>query len=104
MFTKQLNPTFTATVDIPVPGATPDPVNFTFNVKTAAAFDALVQAVKTGEKTVADAVREVVGGWTHPAVEFSPDKLDECFQTFPGSPLAIWAKFCQELFEGRRKN
>lgn len=104
MFTKKINPTFPAIVDIPVPGDTPDPVSFTFKVKTAEAFDALVKQVQSGEKTVGQAVHEVVDGWTHPAVEFSPEKLEECFNTFPGSALAIWGKFRQELFEGRRKN
>lgn len=104
MFTKQINPTFTATVEIPVPGNTPDPVSFTFKAKTADAFDALVKEVQSGDKTIADAVREVVAGWTHPAVEFSPERLEECFNRLPGSTLAIWAKYRQELFEGRRKN
>lgn len=104
MFTKQLQPTFPATVDIPVPGNEPDPVEFTFKAKTTEAFDALVKEVQSGKKTIAEAVREIVAGWTHPAVEFSPEKLNECFNLLPGSPLAIWSTYRQQLFEGRRKN
>lgn len=104
MFTKQLNPTFTAPVDIPVPGNTPDTVEFNFKVKTSETFDVLVKEVQSGDKTVKDAVREIVAGWSHPAVEFSAEKLNECFSLLPGSPLAIWKTYCNQLFEGRRKN
>lgn len=104
MFTKKINPTFKATVQIPVPGQDADPVEFTFKAKTTEAFDALLLEISEGKKTLADACREVVDGWTHPAVEFSPEKLTECFSLLPGSPLAIMTTFRRSLFEGRQKN
>lgn len=104
MFTKTINPIFTVTVDIPVPGQAPDPVEFQFHYLDAAAFDALVTEINERKITVMDACHRVVAGWNHPAVAFTPEKLDECFKTFPGSPLAIWTTFRASLFEGKRKN
>lgn len=104
MFVKKLNPTFTATVQIPVPGQGTDPVEFIFKAKTTEAFDALLLEMNKGEKTLVDACREVASGWNHPAVEFSAEKLAECFSLFPGSPLAIMTAYRLALFEGRQKN
>lgn len=104
MFTKKINPTFTETVDIPVPGQEPDPVAFDFFYRTTDQFDALVKEINAGDKPLVDAVREVVAGWSHPAVAFSAEKLNECISTFPGSVPAIWSTFRRGLFEGKRKN
>lgn len=104
MFSKKINPTFTATVPIPVPGQAPDDVDFQFHYRDAKQFDAMLEAINDKTKTVQDVCREIVAGWSHPAVTFSSEKLEECFVSFPGSTLAIWVTYRNALFEGKRKN
>ena len=104
MFKLEVKPVFSADVDIPIPGASPEKVKFDFRHKTRAEFDAMTESIRKEEKTVEDVVREVVVGWTAPGTEFSKEALDSCFQIFPGSPFAIWMSYRSNLIEGRRKN
>lgn len=104
MFRLVASPTFTATVDIPIPGAGAEQVPFVFRHKTRDEVDALVDALKRGQSSVDDIVRDVVVEWKAKDVEFSEENLLQCFQIFPGSALAIWSAYRQALVEGKRKN
>lgn len=104
MFTLQAKPTFPAPVDIPRPGEPPAQINFVFRHKTRDEADALINAMQAGEKSLDELVREVVVEWQVPDLEFSDAALGVCFQTFPGSALAIWTGYRRALVEGGRKN
>lgn len=103
-FKLQANPTFKATVNIPVPGEKAEAVSFTFRHKTRAQFDALIASLASGEAHIDAVVKDVVVEWTHPGVDYSEAALVECLDMFPGSALAIFTAFRESLMEARRKN
>jgi hypothetical protein len=103
-FKLQANPTFKAPVNIPVPGEKAEAVMFTFKHKTRAQFDALITGLASGDEHIDNAVKEVVIEWVYPGVEYSPEALDQCLDMFPGSALAIFAAYRDNLLEARRKN
>lgn len=104
MFKLEADPVFPIDVDIPIPGKKAERIQIDVRHKTRSEFDALVESISAGEKTVEDVVRELVITWTAPGVDYSPEALETCFQLFPGSPLAIYVAYRSSLVEGRRKN
>jgi hypothetical protein len=103
-FKLQANPTFKAQVNIPVPGEKAEPVTFTFKHKTRAQFDAMIAGLASSDVHIDSAVKEVVIEWVYPGVEYSVEALDQCLDMFPGSALAIFSAYRDNLLEARRKN
>jgi len=104
MFKLETKPVFSADVNIPIPGLPPEVVKFDFKHKTGDEFDELAMSIRDDSKSIKDAVREVVVGWSAPGAEFSADTLNTCFDLFPGSPFAIFSAYRTALLEGKRKN
>ena len=104
MFKLEVDPVFSADVDIPVPGKPPERVNFQFKHLSDDEFEAMAKSLRDEVRTIKELVRDIVVGWKAPGVEFDKDALDTCFKLFPGSPLAIFMAYRVALFEGRRKN
>lgn len=104
MFKLEVDPIFTADVSIPVPGKAPEIVPFEFRHRERDAFDALIAAWQSGERTLDDIVREIVAGWKVPNLPFNDDALTRCFQVYPGSAHFIFGGFRKGLLEGGQKN
>ena len=104
MFKLEAKPIFTADVEIPIPGLPSERIKFDFKHKTRTEFDALAKAIRDDQKTVEEAVREIVVGWNAPGTEFTDEALNTCFELFPGSPFALFTAYRSNLIEGRRKN
>ena len=69
MFKLEVDPEFTATVEIPVPGKPSERVKFKFRHKTLDEFETLMDGVSKKESTPQDVVRQFVAGWEAPSVE-----------------------------------
>ena len=103
-FKLQANPTFKAQVNIPVPGEKADAVMFTFKHKTRSQIDALLTSLANGDEHIDNAVKDVVVEWTYPGVDYSAEALEQCLEMFPGSAMAIFTTYRDNLMEARRKN
>lgn len=103
-FKLQANPTFKATVNIPIPGEKAEAVTFTFRHKTRAQFDVLIAGLAEGGEHIDSVVKDIVIEWVYPGVDYSAEALEQCLDMFPGSAMAIFKAFSENLLEARRKN
>lgn len=95
------DPTFTATVLIPVAGADPAPVKFTFKHQTK---DASIKWLNELEgKTDTAVVLEIAKAWDLDD-EFNAANIDRLLQNYGGSGKAIFDKYLAELSGARAKN
>jgi hypothetical protein len=93
------NPTFTATVDIPVAGAEAVPVLFTFKHRTR---DELREWLGT-ERDDPTAVVDMAVGWD--LVEpLNLETAEILVQNYNGAAREILDKYLDELTQARRKN
>lgn len=101
----KVKPTFAAFVDLPVPGESPNKVEFEFKHTRRSDLEALIERFSSAEEGAQQAVLlDVVTGWKYPGVEFSKENLSELFEEFVGSTIAIWMAFRDSLIKGGRKN
>jgi hypothetical protein len=99
-FKLQPNPTFKATVDIPVPGAEPAPVAFEFKHYSQSGWEAYLAAHEAKPR---EAVFDVVVGWDLDEA-FGRETLGTLLDEYPGAEAAIWTKYHAERFGARQKN
>lgn len=101
---KNPNPTFPATVEIPVPGTKPEKVEFTFHYKSKSDYKKFIESCADRED--AESAVEIVAGWKLNEVfgEVCEESLDELFDAYPGAPGAIFTAYVKGLHQGRLGN
>jgi hypothetical protein len=101
------NPTFQAKVAIPVPGATPVEVEFTFKHRDRSALDVYLAELKelTGESLENDVaiVLKVVSGWELDD-PFNADTVRTLVGSYHGSAWAIANTYIRELMQAKLGN
>ncbi len=101
-FKLQASPTFIATVKIPVAGAAPSPVDFTFKHHTRDQFNALMAQLPKMEDDI-EVVLTIASGWEL-ADPFNADTLKELDQNYIGSLRAVLDTFLRENGQARLGN
>jgi len=106
MFKLQPNPTFWATIEIPLPGDGGEtaPLEIEFRHMTGAAWQARVVAWGNEGTQPIDALREVVVGWRGADIEFSDEALVQLNDNYAGAMVAIAHVYPGLLMGARRKN
>jgi hypothetical protein len=99
--TLQPNPTFTATVKIPVPGSRPSPVEFTFRNRNREDLAAWLESLD-GRPTEA-AVLEMATGWDLDD-GFDAANVALLMRNYIGAWQAIYDTYLGELVKAREKN
>ena len=95
------SPTFNAKVMIPVPGAKPVPVVFTFKGRTKDAFKAFLENM--ADKEDVDAILLVASGWDLEDA-FGEENVEKLVQNYIGSAKAILETYIGELAAARLGN
>jgi hypothetical protein len=103
-FKNTPNPTFWATVEIPMPGGEPQPLEIEFRHKRKSEGIELIERMRTGEIGIIDVLRELVAGWRGAEREFSDAELVELDENFIGAADAIFSAYPEALRGARRKN
>ena len=97
----QPNPTFKAKVGIPVPGADPAEVEFTFKHRSRTEITAWVDVV--ADKSDAEAVLDMATAWDLDDA-FTSENLARLCDQYAGAGAAIFAGYLRELRGVRAKN
>lgn len=104
MFKIQPNPTFWTSVDIPVAGGEPMPIEIEFRHKRKSEAVEFGTRMRSGGMRDIDALREVVAGWRGADVEFSDQALVDLDENHAGAVGAILGAYPGALAGARRKN
>lgn len=108
MFVLQPKATFTAAIEIPVPGGAPGKITFEFKRLGKKALRELFKSLSgDNEREDADVLAEIVQGWSGVDVPFDKDALDVLCDAYPGAVTAIIVGYNKEMLEGngtRAKN
>ena len=96
-----VDPTFVATVLIPIPGKKPVPVEFTFKGRTRNEFRDFLDAASGREDP--DLMMETICGWELED-QFSRENVDRLLQSKPASGRAIIEKYIAEMTGARLGN
>lgn len=101
---KTPNPTFKQTVEIPVPGETPEKVDFTFKYKSKTDYKAFIAACV--DRDDAENALEIIADWKLTDVfgEVGKDSITDLFEAYPGAPGAILNAYVKGLYQGRLGN
>jgi hypothetical protein len=102
MFKVAANPTFNACLTIVGQGREQQ-LNVTFKHKPRADYLALLEAVGKGDKSVADAILEVVEKWDADA-ELSVESIELLQEQQPGADWAILSGYGEALAVARKGN
>lgn len=103
MFKLQPNPTFKVKVPISIAGqATPPQIEVEFKYLNKAAVKAFFEGM-TG-KTDAEALAELIVGWSGVDAPYSQDALATLVENYPASSADLFEAFRRELLEAKRKN
>ena len=94
-------PTFKAPVQIPVPGAGPTPVEFTFKHRTRE--QVLAWLGDTQESGDVKTVQDVASGWELDD-EFNAENIGTLCSNYAGAGFAIVQTYLDELRGARAKN
>lgn len=100
-FKLEAAPTFDAVVDIPVHGAEPAKVKFTFRHRTRDELDAFYKAA--GERTVDESVLAVVSGWELDD-ELNAESVAKLTQNYMGAGPAITNAYINAMLQARLGN
>lgn len=95
------NPTFQAKVAIPVPGAEPVEVEFTFKHRNRAELKAFADGM-TDRDDVA-IIMDMAGGWDL-ADAFTPENLAQLVANYFAAPRVIFNTYLEELTKAKEKN
>lgn len=98
----QPDPTFKAKVEMPVPGAAPVDLEFTFKYRTKSELQAFIKASVEREDD-AQTILEMATGWelTDP---FSRESIDMLVSNYITAPRVIFDKYVEEHMKVARKN
>lgn len=95
------NPTFHAKVGIPVAGASPITVDFTFKHRTKSELDAFMKS--RADVTDVDTVMAMVEGWELDE-PFDREGVELLLENYAGAALALYLAYVDELLAAKRKN
>jgi len=106
MFKLNPNPTFKATITIPMPDAEDGKITFEFKHKGRKALQAFVDSLNSADKTRddEDALGELIVGWSGVDEKYSPEALSILLDAYPSASRAIFEGYNAALIEGRTKN
>ena len=103
MFKLQPNPTFWASVGLPVPGAAkPVSVEIEFRWLGKAALKTFFESLEGHDD--ATLLAEIVVGWRGIDAEFSRDNLAALLDAYPAAAMAIFQAFQHESLDAKAKN
>lgn len=94
------DPTFNAMVPIPIPGAKPTPVQFTFKHRTKK--EVAEWGVKL-EKSDVELVKDMASGWELDDA-FNDENISQLCDSYAGAAYAIFETYLEELRGARTKN
>jgi hypothetical protein len=94
-------PTFKATIRIPVPGGESEPVEFTFKHRTLTQLKAFGDEIRG--KDNAEAVMLLVAGWSLDDA-FNLENVQRLVENYPRASAAIVDGYYNELVKGRLGN
>lgn len=99
------NPTFKATVGIPVPGVTvPSPVEFVFKHRTKTALAAWREGINLEPDGVTvEHVMDMASGWDLED-PFGPESVATMLEAYPASGIVILVRYMQEMTDARLGN
>jgi hypothetical protein len=95
------NPTFKATVGIPVAGGEPVPVEMTFKHRTKAALDEFIKT--RPDKSDTETFMDMVTGWDLED-SFSKESADTLLENYAGAGLATFRVYIDQLIQAKLKN
>ena len=96
-------PTFEASVKIPVPGAKPVPVKFTFKARGKDDFKAFMERLATEDREDVDVVLDVVSGWELEDA-YGRESVETLLQNYLGAGRAIIEPYITEQPGASRGN
>lgn len=96
-----VNPTFPATVSIPVAGGEPINMSFVFKHRTKTQIGEFTTTRK--EKTDVESVLEMVEDWEF-AEPFTPEAVEIMLENYYGAAEAIYRTYLRELLQAKTKN
>lgn len=95
------NPTFPATVEIPIAGGESVKVRFTFKHRTK---KELEEWIKTREgRSDLESFTSMVEGWDLEDA-FTPENIEELLENYIGTALATYFVYIDELVKAKAKN
>jgi hypothetical protein len=100
-FVLTASPTFKAKVAIPIPGGSPEIVEFTFRRRTKEAY--LEWAKDMAEKDDVDLILEVASGWELED-PFDADSLEKLTQNYIGSGRAVLETYINQQTNAKLGN
>jgi len=90
------NPTFKAQASIPIPGADPEKVGFTYKHRTRKEFKAYMESMTEGDgKDDVDLVMDTVTGWEL-TDEFNRENVTTLLENYHGAARAIVDTYIDE--------
>lgn len=95
------NPTFQASVDMPLHGGGVSAVLFTFKHKSRTEF--LAWRENLAGKRDADVIADLVTAWDLDD-EYTPENVDRLLEGYGGASQAIVAAYVSEILQAKRKN
>lgn len=98
------NPTFTASVSIPVPGEDPAKVSLVFKHMSQPEFTAFMRGESAATRSDLDTVMAIVVGWSGVEAEFSRDAMRDLLDNYHGAGRAISERYAMELVLGKQGN
>lgn len=104
MFKLNPEPTFRAKVEIPVPGAKPEPVEFIFRHRTQKALTDWIKATAEAKPADIDFILEIVSGWAGVDAGFERETVEALLDNYHGAAGAIRDAYLRELTAARLKN
>lgn len=100
-FVLTANPTFKATVSIPIPGDLAAPIEFIFKHKTRDQYKEMLNA--WGAQSDSETILEIASGWDLED-PFDKDHIEKMLQNYHGSGNATIKKYIDELTGARLGN
>lgn len=104
MLKLKADPTFKASVPIPIPGGDAVPVEFEFKHMTKDALSAFMEKQQKGGGSFDTIAQEVVVGWSGVDEAFSKKALGVLLQNYIGAGMAIATAYATELSKAKTGN
>jgi hypothetical protein len=95
VFKLKSDPTFRATVDVPVAGHDTMPLEVEFRHKRRAEMQEWFESFASRDEL--DCLMEIINGWFNVDAPFSRDNLDELLQEYPQAAKTIAAAYTAQL-------